>query len=69
MEVACPPVTAIRSMMVTLNLSGCWARVAAHDLRVSVEMIVSEIGRQESICMTSITISNTNIAIPQTLGK
>lgn len=32
MEVAWPPTTPIRSMMVTWNFSGCWARVAAQDL-------------------------------------
>lgn len=30
-EVACPPQTDRRSMTVTLNLSGCWDKVAAHD--------------------------------------
>jgi hypothetical protein len=31
MEVAWPPVTSMRSIMVTLKFLGCWARVAAHD--------------------------------------
>lgn len=31
MEVAWPPVTSMRSIMVTLKSLGCWARVAAHD--------------------------------------
>lgn len=30
-EVACPPQTDLRSITVILNLSGCWAKVAAHD--------------------------------------
>ena len=33
MDVAWPPTTDMRSMMVTLYFSGCWARVAAHDWR------------------------------------
>lgn len=38
-DVAWPPTTDMRSSMVTLNFSGCWARVAAHDYTMSVSHV------------------------------
>ena len=54
-DVAWPPVIDIRSIIVTLSLSGCWANVAAHDCNRKSARISQQDYHEQGKCSTAST--------------
>src|SRR5271155_3004722 len=54
-DVAWLPVIDIRSIIVTLNLSGCWANVAAHDCNRKSARISQQDYYEQGKCSTAST--------------
>lgn len=67
-EVACPPQTDLRSMTVTLNLCGCWAKVAAHDYDFGLSVPASVVRGGLKNHSRSSSADNHNVLHNFTLG-